>query len=113
MSEFFDREKIAAGVGSTRRRRPLLLLTESWSGSPGPSSEVLDFLAGTEVFGGLDRAALRELFVQLDPVHVAAGEVVPGAGALHLLAYGRLAVRSGSGTREVGPGEVVLSLIHI
>ena len=111
MSEFFDREKIAAGVGSTRRRRPLLLLAESWSGtapgSPGPSSEVLDFLAGTEVFGGLDRAALRELFVQLDPVHVAAGEVVPGAGALHLLAYGRLAVRSGSGTREIGPGEVV------
>lgn len=106
MTEFFDRERIAAGIGSTRRRRPLLLLTESWSGDE-PGSEVLDFLAGTEVFGGLDRAALRELFVHLDPVHVAAGEAVLDGGALHLLAHGRLAVRSGSGTREIGPGQVV------
>lgn len=108
--EFFDRDRIAAGLGSTRRRRPLLLLAESWSGTE-PGSEVLDFLAGTEVFGGLDRAALRELFVALDPVHVTAGEVVLDAerapDALHLLAYGRLAVRSGGGMREIGPGQVV------
>lgn len=108
--EFFDRERIAAGQGSTRRRRPLLLLTESWSGTE-PGSEVLDFLAGTEVFGGLDRAALRELFVAFDPVHVAAGEVVEDTGrtpdALHLLAYGRLVVTSAAGTREIGPGQVV------
>jgi predicted acylesterase/phospholipase RssA len=108
--EFFDRDRIAAGLGSTRRRRPLLLLAESWSGTE-PGSEVLDFLAGTEVFGGLDRAALRELFVALDPVHVSAGEVVLDADrapdALHLLAYGRLAVRSEAGTREIGPGQVV------
>ncbi|MCX6462466.1 MAG: patatin-like phospholipase family protein [Pseudonocardiales bacterium] len=108
--EFFDRTRIAAGHGSTRRRRPLLLLAESWSGAD-PGAEVLDFLSGTEVFGGLDRAALRELFVQLDPVHVPAGTVVVTPDrtprALHLLAYGRLAVRAGAAVRDVGPGEVV------
>ncbi len=108
--EFFDRERIVAGLGSTRRRRPLLLLAESWSGTE-PGSEVLEFLAGTEVFGGLDRAALRELIVALDPVHVAAGEVVLDADrapdALYLLAYGRLAVHSAAGAREIGPGQVV------
>lgn len=106
MTGFFDREAIAAGIGSTRRRRSLLLLTQSWSGTE-PGSEVLDFLAGTEVFGGLDRAALRELVVHLDPVHVAAGEPVLDGDALHLLAHGRLAVRSANGTREIGPGQVV------
>lgn len=108
--EFFDRARIVAGHGSTRRRRPLLLLAESWSGTE-PGSEVLEFLAGTEVFGGLDRAALRELFGRLDPVHVPAGTVVVtpdrAPDALHLLAYGRLSVRSAAGDREVGPGQVV------
>jgi NTE family protein len=108
--EFFDRARIVAGHGSTRRRRPLLLLAESWSGAE-PGSEALEFLAGTEVFGGLDRTALRELFTQLDPVHVPAGTVVIAADrapdALHLLAYGRLAVRSATRDREIGPGQVV------
>lgn len=108
--EFFDRERIVAGLGSTRRRRPLLLLAQCWSGTE-PGSEVLDFLAGTEVFGGLDRAALRELFAHLDPVHLAAGDVVLAADrvpdALHLLAYGRLAVHRAGAVREIGPGQVV------
>lgn len=108
-TEFFDRARIAGGHGVVRRRRSMLFLLESWSGEPG--SEVLEFLAGTELFGGLERPVLRELFAHLEPVHAAAGEVVLDAAtapdALHLVAHGRLVVRDVLGAvRDVGPGGV-------
>ena len=62
MSEdFFDRDAIVAGRGRGRgRRRTMLFLVESFSDPDGPDAgAALDFLAATEIFGGLDRDALR------------------------------------------------------
>ena len=62
------------------------------------------FLAGIPLFGGLDEPTRRQLAAQLEPVHVAAGDVVIAQGdpadGLFLVASGRLRVFVSAGTRE-------------
>ena len=90
---FFDRDAIVAGRGRGRRRRTMLFLVESFSDPDGPDAgAALDFLATTEVFGGLDRGALRGLLPHLEPVHVGAGEAVPPGDTLLLVGHGRVEV---------------------
>ncbi|MGI9120412.1 MAG: hypothetical protein ACR2G7_09895 [Acidimicrobiales bacterium] len=61
--------------GRTRRRAPhLLFLLESWSDLA--DDDVFDFLESTQAFAGMSRDELRGLLPYLEPVHVAAGEVV-------------------------------------
>lgn len=106
---FFDRESIVAGRGRGRRRRTLLFLVESFTDPDGPDAgAAVDFLASTEVFGGLDRDALRGLLAHLEPVHVGAGESVEAGPTLLLVGHGRVEVVGGDGARsERGPGQVV------
>jgi len=108
-TDFFDRQNIVSGRGRGRRRRTMLFLVESFTDPDGPDSgAALDFLASTEVFGGLDREALRSLLAHLDPVHVEAGDDVETGSALLLVGHGRVEVVSGDGTRsERAPGQVV------
>ncbi|MGD9989185.1 patatin-like phospholipase family protein [Pseudonocardia sp.] len=110
MSEdFFDRDAIVAGRGRGRRRRTMLFLVESFSDPDGPDAgAALDFLASTEVFGGLDRDALRGLLPHLEPVHVGAGEPVAVGETLLLVGHGRVEVVGADGVRsDRGPGQVV------
>jgi predicted acylesterase/phospholipase RssA/CRP-like cAMP-binding protein len=66
--------------------------------------ELADFLAGVALFGPLDEMTRLQLAEQLEPVHVAAGEVViaqdePGDG-LYVLLSGRLRVSVAAGGTE-------------
>ncbi|GAY10278.1 cyclic nucleotide-binding and patatin-like phospholipase domain-containing protein [Pseudonocardia sp. N23] len=106
---FFDRDAIVAGRGRGRRRRTMLFLVESFSNPDGPDAgAALDFLASTEIFGGLDRETLRGLLPHLEPVHVGAGESVAPGDTLLLVGHGRVTVVGADGsTTERGPGQVV------
>src|SRR2546428_13404571 len=72
-----DRDEVLAGRRGDQPENRLFLL-EAESGSS--SSDLLDFLASTQVFGRLDREALRELLPLLEPLHVPAGATVIQAG---------------------------------
>lgn len=111
--EGIDRDAL---LGRSRRRRSpnLLFLLESWS-SLG-DDDVFELLASTEAFAGVPRDRLGDVLAQLEPRHVAAGELVVTEGeqadSLYVVAYGRLrAERDEDGTRlllaEVGPGGTV------
>lgn len=109
--ELFDRDALLQGRA---RRRPghLLFLLESWPGAT--EAGALDFLASIELFAGLAADNLRDLLGELEPINLAAGETLIGAGEvvdfLGIVAHGRLRVGAGTaggaGT-ERGPGQVV------
>ncbi|MBN9108877.1 MAG: patatin-like phospholipase family protein [Pseudonocardia sp.] len=107
--EFFDRDAIVAGRGRGRRRRTMLFLVESFSDPDSPDAgAALDFLSGTEVFGGLDRDALRGLLPHLEPVHVGAGEPIAVGDTLLLVGHGRVEVVGADGSVSPrAPGQVV------
>ena len=109
--DFFDRDRLMKSRRSKGRAHNLLFLIESWS-DPTGSDDLFEFLAATEVFGGLSQADLRTLMPHLEPVHVAAGELVLEPGrtndALYVVGHGRLEVGSpGTATSEAGPGQVI------
>lgn len=111
--EGFDRDAL---LGRSRRRRSpnLLFLLESWSNLA--DDDVFELLASSEAFAGVPRDRLGDVLAQLEPRHVAAGELVVAQGeeatSLYVVAYGRLrAERQKNETRlllgEVGPGGTV------
>jgi NTE family protein/lysophospholipid hydrolase len=108
-----DRDEVLAGRPGDQSENRLFLL-EAERGSS--SSDLLDFLASTEVFGRLDREALRDLLPLLEPLHVPAGATVIEEGdpadCLYLVGYGRVQVFHRTATAEAqgvefGPGKVV------
>ncbi|HVL50630.1 MAG TPA: cyclic nucleotide-binding and patatin-like phospholipase domain-containing protein [Actinomycetota bacterium] len=108
---FFDRDRLMKSRRPKSRAHNLLFLIESWS-DPAGSDDLLEFLAGTEVFSGLTQADLRSLMPHLEPVHAAAGELVLESGkpndALYVVGHGRLEAGSaGTATFEAGPGQVI------
>ena len=111
--EAFDRDAL---LGRSRRRRSpnLLFLLESWSNLG--DDDVFELLESAEAFAGVPRNRLGDVLAQLEPRHVAAGELVVAQGeeptSLYVVAYGRLRrEREENGARlllgEVGPGGTV------
>ena len=112
LDRLLDRDRLLSRRGA-RRGGNLLYLLESWSG--GSEEAIVDFLAATDVFRPLGRAALADLLPRLEPVHVAAGDPVAvpeGAErSLFVVVHGRVRVEvpsaSGETSAELGPGQVV------
>lgn len=113
LDRLLDRDRLLRRRGA-RRGGNLLYLLESWSG--GSEEAIVDFLAASDVFGPLGRAALADLLPRLEPVHVAAGDAVGvqegEERALFIVVHGRVrVVLPGAGgetsVAELGPGQVV------
>jgi len=109
-----DRDHLLSSRG--RARSPhLLFMLESWSDL---GDDILGFLASTKAFSGASRHQLRDLLPYLEPVHVAAGDIVIRQGAadvsdgLYIVGYGRLRIHQEEDGRryflgEVGPGDTI------